>query len=276
MNIVEKLAEYSLVAHINAPLDPADANELAMALQKGGVCAAEVNMGIENSGSIITVLCRRGLFTGAYITDSTQICHIPSGCAAWISYSDGALLPAGASIPCIPRVGDNAQLFLAVTEENMQAVFASNEKNPDTVFFLDLFSNAISLRDWDAVTSVCKRAVKAMLGMYLHHVGINSPDLSSCRQTVDDLSANFGLCRGKESPTAIFVDSAFEVMKSPGPGMHGHICMRVACIHRAINYLRSTGIRFNENSRQYNAEGELFVIYFEEQIAGFAYHLIEA
>lgn len=276
MDTVEKLTEYSLVAHLSAPLDPADADALAAALKRGGVCAVEVSMDIESSGSIIAALCRCGLFTGAYITESAQLCHIPSDCAAWISYGDSVPLPAGVSIPCLTRTGDNTQLCLTVTEENMQAVFASNEKNPGVIFFLDLFSNAISLRDWNAVTSVCKRAVKAMLGMYLHHVGINSPDLSSCRQTVDELSVNFGLCRGKESPTAIFVDSAFEVMKAPGPGTYGHICMRVACIRRAINYLRSTGVKFNENSRQYNAAGELFVIYFEEQIAGFAYHLIEA
>lgn len=275
MDILETLAEYSLVACIDTPLDIADAGALSAALRRGGVFAAEVSLALENAPALLRALHDRGLFTGARMDDRGQAQPPEAESAAWLSACAGAPLPA-ACPPCIPRSGEEARLCVHVTEENMEQVFSLHGKEHRCVFFLHLFSSCISARDWDAVTALCQQAVKAMLGMYLHHVGINPTALSACRQTVDALSTQFGLSQGKETPTAVFVDGFFEVMKTQGPGEKGHICVRVSCIRRAINYLETAGVKFDENSRQYNAFGELFVIYFEEQIAGFAYHLIEA
>ena len=275
MNILEKLSEYSLIACINMPVDTEEARPLAEALRRGGICAAEVSLAIDNAAEIIETLHSCGLFTGANIHEVGQIEKIIPEHVAWLSLGERLPRP-DAEIPCIMRGSAGNPLCIEVTKENMQGVFAANEKEYQSIFFLDLFFEAISRRDWSAVTGICKRAAKTMLGTYLHHIGINSSDFASCNKTVEALSVQLGLSQSKETPTAIFVDDFFEIMKFPGPGENGHICVRVACIHRAINYLKRIGVKFDENSRQYNAAGDLFVIYFEEPIAGFAFHLIEA
>lgn len=275
MNILEKLSEYSLVACVNTPIDTEEVRPLAEAMRRGGVCAVEVSLALENAAEIIETLHSGGFFTGAYIHEVGQIEKIIPEHVAWLSLGERLPRP-DLDIPGIVRGGADAHLCIDVTEENIQDVFSEKEKEYQSAFFLDLFSEAIARRDWSAVTGICKRAAKAMLGMYLHHIGINSSDRSSCSRTVDALSTQLGLSQSKETPTAYFVDEFFEIMKAPGPGEKGHICVRVACIHRAINYLKRIGVKFDENSRQYNAAGDLFVIYFEEPIAGFAFHLIEA
>ena len=64
-------------------------------------------------------------------------------------------------------------------------------------------------------------------------------------------------------------------MKSPYLGAKGHIAYKTNYIERAVAYLRAKGVKINEESAKYNAKGKLIAIYLEEEIGGFAIHLLQ-
>ena len=75
--------------------------------------------------------------------------------------------------------------------------------------------------------------------------------------------------------SSAFAGTGVELMYQPGLGTNGHIAIGTNFIERAVFYFESMGIKFDENSRKYNEKGELNAIYFRDEIAGFAFHLIQ-
>lgn len=112
------------------------------------------------------------------------------------------------------------------------------------------------------------------LGFELVHVGINQENQEEAKKTVELLSTLFGFpCR--ETPGSWFVNDQFEVMKSPFLGKNGHIAIAVNDSQAAYTYLKSQGVEFNEESAVYLPDGRLNVIYLKDEIAGFAFHLVQ-
>ena len=75
---------------------------------------------------------------------------------------------------------------------------------------------------------------------------------------------------------SIFAGTALEVMKTPYLGKNGHIAIRTNYIERAINYLTTVlGVEFNEESVIKDEKGALRAIYLQEEIGGFAVHLVQ-
>ena len=64
-------------------------------------------------------------------------------------------------------------------------------------------------------------------------------------------------------------------MKSNGLGAKGHIAVRTNYLNRAIAYLERQGVRFNADSAKFNAKGKMVAIYLEQEIGGFAVHLVQ-
>ena len=64
-------------------------------------------------------------------------------------------------------------------------------------------------------------------------------------------------------------------MKTPYLGEKGHIAISTNYIARAIAYLRSQGVAFNEKSAKYDAKGNLAAMYLQEEFGGFAVHLVQ-
>ena len=80
----------------------------------------------------------------------------------------------------------------------------------------------------------------------------------------------------KVGNSSIFAGSALEVMKTPYLGKNGHIAIRTNYIDRAVNYMESVlGVKFNEESAKRDAKGNLKAIYLDEEIGGFAVHLVQ-
>ena len=59
-----------------------------------------------------------------------------------------------------------------------------------------------------------------------------------------------------------------------GPGEKGHIGVRTFSMLRACAWLRENGVALREDYRKYNAAGELTCAYLEQEIAGFAIHIV--
>ena len=62
-------------------------------------------------------------------------------------------------------------------------------------------------------------------------------------------------------------------MKLNGQGTKGHIGFHVNNISAAEKYFISRGVEIDETSRKLNPDGSTFLVYFKDEIAGFAIHL---
>ena len=80
----------------------------------------------------------------------------------------------------------------------------------------------------------------------------------------------------KEGNSSTFVNNIIEVMKTPGYGEKGHIAIRTKFIDRAVRYLESKGVKMNPQSAKTDAKGALKAIYLQDEIGGFAVHLVQA
>ena len=129
--------------------------------------------------------------------------------------------------------------------------------------------------DFDAIRERTKASVLKMLNFRLFHVGINNPDADTAARGIEVLTDMFGEST-RESRSAFFYGSWFEVMKKIGRGEKGHIGIATPNIDRAVAYLKRKGYEFIEESRGYDAEGHLTVIYFKDEVMGFALHFSRA
>lgn len=108
----------------------------------------------------------------------------------------------------------------------------------------------------------------------LAHIGINQADAEEGQRTVGILSALFGF-PARETDGSWFVNEQFEVLKKPFLGRLGHIAVRTSNATAAKAYLESKGIAFDESTAGYAPDGSLNVIYLKDDIAGFAFHLVQ-
>ena len=132
---------------------------------------------------------------------------------------------------------------------------------------------AIVAKDWVKIEEITSSAVTLMLGLELKHIGINS---GSPEQAMTDAKM---LCHllgwpVKDGNKSTFTGTAFEMMKLPFRGTHGHIAIATNYIERAKWHLERRGFAFDEESAGYK-DGKLLAIYLKDEIAGFAFHLLQ-
>ena len=129
----------------------------------------------------------------------------------------------------------------------------------------------VAAKDWAGITALTKEAVSTMLGFKLLHVGVNN----ASEEAAASDSAKFATLLGQDvkvGNSSMFVGSLIEMMKNPGRGTNGHICIQTNYLDRAIYHLEKRGFVFDESSFKYNDKGELTVAYLKDEIAGFAVH----
>ena len=129
--------------------------------------------------------------------------------------------------------------------------------------------------NWDEITNLTRQAVDTMLGLEVAHIGINHENEAEAKSTANMLSLVMGKSIERESEKGMFVSSYFEVMKGKGPGRCGHIAVATNNVERAIYHLGKRGVKFNEESATFNADGTRKFIYLEEEYGGFGIHLIQ-
>lgn len=134
----------------------------------------------------------------------------------------------------------------------------------------DLINNG----EFDKINALAKEAVEQMLGFEVAHVGINMDTPDEAHSVADMFNELFGFTK-KVGNSSIFASPLIEVLKTPFLGSHGHIAIRTNSTVRAVNYLKSKGVEFNEETMRYDAKGNLQTIYFKNEVGGFALHLVQ-
>lgn len=112
------------------------------------------------------------------------------------------------------------------------------------------------------------------LGFTVAHIGINQENVAEAKETVELLGTLFGFSV-RETEGSFFVNEQFEIMKMPFLGRLGHVGIRTTDADAARTYLESKGIAFNEETANYGTDGKLRVVYFQNEIAGFAVHIVQ-
>ncbi len=125
---------------------------------------------------------------------------------------------------------------------------------------------------YEEITEICKRTIKTILGLKLAHVGINANDYDDHTNVSKQLEL-LTMCEQKEGNSSSFVGE-FEIMKEPFKGTNGHIAMSTLNVDRANAYFESKGFSFDMSTAKYKGD-QLTVVYFKEEIGGFAYHLVQ-
>ncbi len=125
---------------------------------------------------------------------------------------------------------------------------------------------------WDEITSICKAAVKNMLGFELRHIGINTAGEEEAQKLAKTFCAMFDL-EYKPGNSSIFAGREFECMKAKGKGSNGHICVVTNDVDRAIYHLGYRGITFAESTRTSDEKGTKN-IYIDGEFGGFAIHIM--
>lgn len=127
---------------------------------------------------------------------------------------------------------------------------------------------------FDEITRLCKEAVHTMLGFELAHIGINEENEEAALKAAKLFEMMFGF-QAKVGNSSIFCDKYVEVMKTPFLGKNGHIAIATNHIQRAVAYLESRGFEFNYDTVKKDAKGNYPAIYFKDEVAGFAVHLLQ-
>ncbi len=127
---------------------------------------------------------------------------------------------------------------------------------------------------YDEIQALTEEAVRTMLGFELRHIGVNCEDEAAADSVAARYDELFGFTK-KPGNSSIFAGIEVEAMKKIGRGKNGHIAIGTNSVARAKNYLESVkGVKFIEDSAVVK-NGKLTAIYLDEEIGGFAIHLVQ-
>ena len=172
---------------------------------------------------------------------------------------DTANAPDKAQVPFLLRKGND------LLDRDTVLAQCSNKM----VFVSDMKQNR-----WGEITARSQQAISQMFGFELRHVGINHPDAAASDKTASTFEALFGWPK-EDKGGAYFAGPYIESMKKMFYGTHGHIAVATNSVDRAAWYLEQRGVKFNWKSADYNPDKTLRVVYLQEEIGGFAVHLLQ-
>jgi len=135
-------------------------------------------------------------------------------------------------------------------------------------------ADLINAGEFDKITSLCREAQLNLLGFELAHIGINTENEEASLKTANRFSDLFGF-QTKAGASSVFSGEGIEVMRPPCFGKNGHIGIRTNSVYRARAFFERQGVEFNQASIKTDAKGNLTLIYFKEEIGGFAVHIVQ-
>ncbi|MBR1757550.1 MAG: hypothetical protein IJ744_02325 [Lachnospiraceae bacterium] len=127
----------------------------------------------------------------------------------------------------------------------------------------------------EQVAAQCLALHNAVMGFSFAHVGINCEDLSETRTVTGRFGDLFSF-PATDNPrgNSIYATSQIEVMKFMQLGTHGHIGVRTNSAERAALWLEKKGVGLRHETEKFLG-GRLSNIYLQEEIGGFAVHLLQ-
>ena len=75
--------------------------------------------------------------------------------------------------------------------------------------------------------------------------------------------------------SAVFSGTAVECVKENGAGTHGHVGFFTNSIERAIAYFEALGVKLNLDGAKRDKAGNITCVYLQDEIAGFAFHIVQ-
>jgi 2-dehydro-3-deoxyphosphogluconate aldolase/(4S)-4-hydroxy-2-oxoglutarate aldolase len=135
-------------------------------------------------------------------------------------------------------------------------------------------ADLIEAEDWQAITALSREAVRTLQGLEFAHMGINNERAEEAEKTIRGLEA-LGMVK-KSGNSSTFLDSTIEVLPKQYLGKMGHIGFRCFNIERTLAYLSPFGFSVYEETIARDAKGNIKVCYLEQELSGFAIHLIKA
>ena len=131
----------------------------------------------------------------------------------------------------------------------------------------------ISEGKFDEIERLTRGAVSSMLDIKIHHIGINS-DTASAKASAEAFAAILGLST-RETAISVWCGDRVEIMTDPIKGSIGHIALSVNYVDRAVYHLGRRGLTFDLSTAKYDKAGNMTFVYAENEIAGFAVHLVK-
>ena len=108
----------------------------------------------------------------------------------------------------------------------------------------------------------------------IDHVGFNCENSEEAETQTKAICDIFGFDCIEIAPS-FFAGNAVECMKKIARGTKGHVGIGTDDIQGAVAALKERGYEFIEDSAAYNPDGSLRLIYLKDEIAGFAFHLVQ-
>lgn len=150
------------------------------------------------------------------------------------------------SLPCVEAIGGSFMLPTSLVED----------------------------KNWEAITSLTKDAIKSLLNYRLIHIGINNDSKEDASRFATQLSNLFGF-KLYEKPKSFFAGEGFELLNSKGYGEHGHIGIYTPYPEKALYQLAKMNIYPIENTITRNKKtNRINFAYLDFELAGFGFHLI--
>ena len=128
--------------------------------------------------------------------------------------------------------------------------------------------------DYAGIEALCEKAAKKMLGYSIEHIGINCAEEKEAIAGAELLKKAFGF-ETRETPISVFAGEKAELMKRDGKGKCGHVAIGTTDAERAMARIKAAGFTFDESSFKRDESGHIYFAYLNEEICGFAWHLIE-
>lgn len=165
----------------------------------------------------------------------------------------------------------------SLSEDALSAKTAGLYPEPDNILACTV--KGITKQKWiqegafNRIECLAKETVRALMRFEVSHIGINCGSDEKAEETAGIFEKMFGFTK-KSGPTSVYAGAFLECMKPPHFGTNGHIAITANSIVRAKAYFETIGYEFNENSAKFD-NGRMIVIYFKEEIGGFAVHIVQ-
>ena len=113
-----------------------------------------------------------------------------------------------------------------------------------------------------------------LFNMHVIHIGINAHSEEKSWEVAEFFAKFMGLMP-RETDKAVFSGELTENMKVDSFGTYGHIGFGVSDCEAAIKYFTGRGMTVREETKRLNEDGHCIFTYFNEEICGFAIHLVQ-
>lgn len=126
---------------------------------------------------------------------------------------------------------------------------------------------------FDEIQQLCHEAVVKMLDLHLVHFAVNA-----CQETaLKDAQALADLFQTnvRKIDAGYFAGDIVEILGKVKIGTYGHIAIGTPNVERAMAFYTHKGYRFDASSIKTNQDGKITLVYFQDEIAGFKFHLIQ-